>query len=298
MPKKGFKHSAETRAKMSASHKGKRYSPRSLETRQKISESLKGTHQSMETRRRRGKSQRAYWESLTLEQRQERGRLSGEAHEGWVMSQETKDKISQSNREHWANLTTEEREEKAKPFIGNVPSEETCQKISEANIGQKRTSEQCQRMRDSWTPERLEKYTKAVSAPKSPEHRKKISDAHKKYWKELTPEEQNDVMKRRCENSNPSSLELMIRAELDSRGIIYEPQYPLLRYTIDIAFPDSKLAVEADGEYWHSHPDRVIKDEKRDSDLEEEGWRTIRFPESQILADVVNCADKIVQALA
>lgn len=297
---------------MSASHKGKKRGPLPLETRQKISESLKGKHQSEGTRQKRSESLRAYWAILTPEQRKERG----DSQRGMKRSPEGCRNISESLKGR--EISPEHRRKISETLKGNVPSAETCRKISEANTGQKRTPEQRQRMRDSWTPERRERFIQGVSTPKSPEHRRKIGDANrgkkrtaeqcqrtseisKAQWENYTPEEKEEELARLAQisrlNGKPSSLELALRAELDARSIAYEPHYPLLRYTIDIAFPDSRLAVEADGEYWHSRPSCIAKDERRDSDLEEEGWHTLRFLGSEIRADAAGCADRIERAL-
>jgi len=51
---------------------------------------------------------------------------------------------------------------------------------------------------------------------------------------------------------------------------------------VDGAFPDIKLAVEADGREWHSDPDSIEKDKRRDSYLASQGWMVLRFTEEEI----------------
>jgi hypothetical protein len=46
------------------------------------------------------------------------------------------------------------------------------------------------------------------------------------------------------------------------------------KYCIDIAIPEPKIAIEYDGGYWHQDKE---KDVKRQKELEERGWRFIRY---------------------
>ena len=56
-------------------------------------------------------------------------------------------------------------------------------------------------------------------------------------------------------------------------------QYPLGRYRADFAIPHIKLAIECDGQAWHSHPDKKAQDQMRDAELARYGWTTVRFSE-------------------
>jgi Protein of unknown function (DUF559) len=51
--------------------------------------------------------------------------------------------------------------------------------------------------------------------------------------------------------------------------------YPCLNYSIDIAIPFLNLAIEFDGEYWHKNKEKY--DEKRQRQLEQQGWEFFRF---------------------
>lgn len=50
-------------------------------------------------------------------------------------------------------------------------------------------------------------------------------------------------------------------------------------YALDFAFycEKGKLDVEADGDSWHAHPERIPEDNRRDNDLETSGWKLLRF---------------------
>jgi len=47
---------------------------------------------------------------------------------------------------------------------------------------------------------------------------------------------------------------------------------------IDIAFPEYKVAIEYDGEYWHNKK----TDKERDIELLNVGWKTIRYNKNNI----------------
>ena len=59
-------------------------------------------------------------------------------------------------------------------------------------------------------------------------------------------------------------------------------QYPFSRYRLDMALPNLKIAIEADGKDFHSSPKQKAHDKKRDAFLRSHGWVTLRFSGSQI----------------
>lgn len=52
------------------------------------------------------------------------------------------------------------------------------------------------------------------------------------------------------------------------------PQFPVKRYFVDFANPFLKIAIEIDGKKWHQDGE---KDRVRQSDMEQDGWRFLRF---------------------
>jgi very-short-patch-repair endonuclease len=81
--------------------------------------------------------------------------------------------------------------------------------------------------------------------------------------------------------------EQLLRKALNVIGITYHPQFPVDWYVIDFYLPDLHLALEADGDYWHSSPEAVARDRRRDATLALLGIRTVRIRES----DMDNAAD-------
>lgn len=55
-------------------------------------------------------------------------------------------------------------------------------------------------------------------------------------------------------------------------------------YSIDLAFPDILLGIEADGETFHKYPDQKERDKQRDANLAKLGWTILRFTDEEIEA--------------
>lgn len=58
------------------------------------------------------------------------------------------------------------------------------------------------------------------------------------------------------------------------KWIFLIPEYPVLNYFLDFANPHEKIGIEIDGKEWHQDKN---KDNKRQEEIENEGWRIIRF---------------------
>ena len=107
-------------------------------------------------------------------------------------------------------------------------------------------------------------------------------------WKE---EQIKKVME--AQNFKRSAPELLFEKLMNKNGY-----YPIAQYTegmagflIDFAFPEIKLAIEIDGEYWHS----LEKTQKRDRQKNyllgvKKGWELIRIPAS----DFTNNSDHYI----
>ena len=53
-------------------------------------------------------------------------------------------------------------------------------------------------------------------------------------------------------------------------------------YRLDLAFPTAKVAIEYDGEAFHSTPDQKRRDAKRQANLERAGWLVLRFDRTDL----------------
>lgn len=68
-----------------------------------------------------------------------------------------------------------------------------------------------------------------------------------------------------------TSLENKVALRLHRWGILAEMQYRVGKYRLDFAWPERKIALEADGPH-HWRPDVAMKDAIRDSWLRGHGW--------------------------
>jgi len=91
-----------------------------------------------------------------------------------------------------------------------------------------------------------------------------------------------------------TDIEQIMRQELERRGLKFEQEFPTRTgFIIDFAFPSLKVAIECDGEKWHSSKRARKKDRFKDYMLKREGWTIYRFTGSEIMSDISECIDKI-----
>ena len=115
----------------------------------------------------------------------------------------------------------------------------------------------------------------------------------------------DDAFKAECirkslaaQNFRESGPERTAKAELLKHGLVFEDQFQLGFYSIDIAFPDIKLAVEIDGEYWHSLPSVVAKDKRKNSYIRNYcGWDLLRIPAMRTIHDLDAMTNEIIDAV-
>lgn len=69
-------------------------------------------------------------------------------------------------------------------------------------------------------------------------------------------------------------------------------------FRIDLADPATMLAVEVDGDQWHSTPEQVAHDAWRQAILESLGWRVIRFRVKRVRSELFTCSRLVVEAIA
>lgn len=79
-----------------------------------------------------------------------------------------------------------------------------------------------------------------------------------------------------------SPIEEILYKEFEKYGILPVIQHKVLNFRLDLAFPEIKLAIEADGEEFHSTGEQINNDIGREVKLEEMGWKIVRFTGSEI----------------
>ena len=99
-------------------------------------------------------------------------------------------------------------------------------------------------------------------------------------------------LKQKFVKSN-TKIEIIIQDLLKEKGIEFEIQYPLINKYIGDIFIKPNIVIEVDGTYWHSRPDSIVRDQKKDKELFEAGYKVIRLPEEKIINNLNKCWGKI-----
>ena len=179
------------------------------------------------------------------------------------------------------------------------------------------SNERSRKLHNSWEQGKRDKKKKSqemVEFWSNPKKREEVIENMKKYWIEKNKSNLSLIMKKRWTDSKfrdlvipkvtealnkPETKEVLRGYMLDGRAVYIQsfiknpskPQvelfhlvqevcpypvlnYPCLNYSIDIAVPQLSLAIEYDGSYWHQEDEA---DQKRQKELEEEGWIFLRY---------------------
>lgn len=79
-------------------------------------------------------------------------------------------------------------------------------------------------------------------------------------------------------------------------GFDFRRQHIIYDYIVDFVCLDKKLVIEVDGSY-HAEREQMEDDEVRTSNLENLGFRTIRFSNEAVLYDIENVLEKLKNEL-
>lgn len=94
--------------------------------------------------------------------------------------------------------------------------------------------------------------------------------------------------------------EKLWQAVSDIKGIVMEFKgaVPNRRFSLDIAIPHLKIAVEVDGWQYHGkHKSAHTKDRERQNLLTLNGWRILRYTAKQINENLDQCVHEIKQLI-
>jgi very-short-patch-repair endonuclease len=125
--------------------------------------------------------------------------------------------------------------------------------------------------------ERLEKHPRSIPSRLA----RSVVFISTTWYKFIHASELNDLF-------DESPLEDLLWEDLKQRKIPAERQWPVfkndLSYRLDFAFfcNKGKLDVETDGDTWHLEKERVALDNRRNNDVEAQGWHVLRFNTKQI----------------
>ncbi|MFH1199876.1 MAG: DUF559 domain-containing protein [Candidatus Micrarchaeota archaeon] len=135
---------------------------------------------------------------------------------------------------------------------------------------------------------------------KSEKHRKHISQGRKIMLKS-SPELIRKLRMHRLKQVLPvkdTLPERVLEDELARREIGHYKHLAVLGICQpDKAFPDRKIAVFCDGDYWHARDDVRKKDERVNRKLKNAGWTVLRFWEHEIKKNPKEVVDEIEKML-
>ena len=123
----------------------------------------------------------------------------------------------------------------------------------------------------------------------------------------LTPEQRHKAML--ANKSTNTSIELMLRKALWSKGIRYRKNYRIYNCRPDIVITKYKIAIFCDGEFWHGKRDldkcasywknkirrNIERDLENTIELRDNGWIVLRFWESDIRKKTGACLQEILK---
>jgi very-short-patch-repair endonuclease len=79
-----------------------------------------------------------------------------------------------------------------------------------------------------------------------------------------------------------SGLELNVRIALETMGIYYIREHAIGIYSIDFYLPLFNVALESDGIYWHSRPEKIESDKRKEARLLSIGIHTVRITDKEV----------------
>ena len=96
-----------------------------------------------------------------------------------------------------------------------------------------------------------------------------------------------------------TNIEIKMQNELRNRGIVFEKHkmvLPSQHYRCDL-FIEPNIIIECDGDYWHHYPKGNEKDKVRNKEMQEKGFKVLRYWEHEIKDNVIGCVDEIEDVL-
>lgn len=211
----------------------------------------------VEYRRRASERSKAQWNAMSESQRAARTATLDHGQRADIAEKRRKGVISS-----WSKLTPEERAARVEAAAAARRG-----RVSDAHM------RQLKRLHSVRTQRQRTVQPAAMTA------------ARRKQLAAMTPDERREqampavIASRR---RHPTNIEIAVETLLLELGIDFVAQHRIGRYVVDFHVPSRRLVIECDGEYWHSLPEAVEKDARRDLYLANCGYRVIRLKEREI----------------
>lgn len=150
----------------------------------------------------------------------------------------------------------------------------------------------------------LDKPNPHIGVPWTEKSKRKVSETLKRKYKngeiilseETRKKHSNNMihkMKTGIINNEDTLPERIMENYLLFNNVLYVKQYKYGMGIADFYLPEENIIIECDGEYWHSKPEVIERDIKKNNFLEEQGYIVFRFSDKEILSDVESCVNKI-----
>ena len=113
------------------------------------------------------------------------------------------------------------------------------------------------------------------------EQTKKANEGIRELFKDPQWKEQQIKKVLEAQEYVRSAPELLFEKLINEKGYYPQAQYSegMAGFILDFAFPEIKLAIEIDGEYWHNLEKTKVKDRRRNYFLGvKKGWEVIHIP--------------------
>lgn len=211
------------------------------------------------------------------------------------------EKLRRAQREIWKNPERLEKHRRALAGRSELCPPENRRRMSEERRGKNNPmfGKPSPKRGKTVSEETKKKIAAKVTGRKRPlSERKRISETLKKRLAELTYEERLERTRPALEslrNLSTSTLESIVQFVLDELSVSYVAQKQLGPFVVDFYFPQWKLVLEVDGDYWHSLPEQQERDRRKDQWLQKNGYRIIRLTESEIREDARRSVEKIFE---
>lgn len=101
-----------------------------------------------------------------------------------------------------------------------------------------------------------------------------------------------------AKNCGATSIEQALMDELARRQLFFRSQHQIASWLVDVSLPQYRIAIEADGDYWHQSASQKQKDANKTHWLEAHKWTVFRFTGTEINESVSHCIDLVAEHIA
>jgi very-short-patch-repair endonuclease len=183
---------------------------------------------------------------------------------------ETKQKMSLSQKERYKKSLN--------PMFGKKHNIESKQKMRFKKIGfvpwnkgKKGLQHQSEKEKERCRQFMLNGHSAYMNSKPKPKRGQETKEKHRKYMLN------GGAVKALKGVKNPSKPEVLLRELVKNLYPECEFQYPILNYSLDVAIPDKKIAIEYDGYYHFNTKENKEYHKLRQKKIEKEGWKFLRY---------------------